>query len=90
MGHVAVLAQPVVFVLLCIKEVAVMVKDSASGLLTAGLLVHHLLGNEHVPVLVIGLALVIHEEIDTGGKEVDSGSLKELVAATASFLLPLL
>ena len=70
MGHVTVLAKPIVAVGLGIEQVAVVVKDPACGFLFPCLPVHHFLCYELVAVLVVRLPLIVDEEVDAGGKEV--------------------
>ena len=47
-------------------------------------------GIQQVSVLVIRLLLIVHEEVDTGSKEVHGRSLEELVRATTTFLFAFL
>ena len=71
MRHITILSEPVVFIRVGIEEIAVLVKYSACRFLSTCLLVHDLFSSQHIAVLVVWLALIVHKEIDTGGKEID-------------------
>ena len=75
MGHVAILAKPVVFVLLRIEEVAIPIKDSSCRHLSSSLLIHDLLSFEKVAVLIVWLTLIVDEEVDASCQEVYSRGL---------------
>ncbi len=86
MRHVAVLAQPIGGLHLRSR----MVEHPSRGYQPLGLRIFPFLRNQHLAVLVVWFLAVVAEEIDAGGKEVNCGSLEELVRATTSLLLPLL
>ena len=66
------------------------IEHPSGGYHPLGLFVLYLLCREHISVLVVWLFAPVAEEIDAGSQEVDSGCLKELVTATASFFLAFL
>ena len=87
MGHVRVFAQPVGG----LHDVpALAVTHHARRLPELRFRVLTLFGVQPVAVLVVGLFLVVHEEVDAGGEEVHRRGLEELVAAAASLFLALL
>lgn len=83
MWHIGILSEPIsrFHFLTCGIEY------TSGGYHPLGLVVLYLLCREHIAVLVVWFFAPVAEEIDAGGKEVDSGCLKELVTATASFFL---
>ena len=87
MRHIRVFAQPIGR----FHDVAALaVTYHSRRLPKLGFLVLHLFRIQLVPVLVVGLPLIVHEEIDAGGKEVHGGCLEELVAAATSLFLAFL
>ena len=83
MRHVAVLAQPIGRR----DGIASLVEHATRQFPVVCLLVLRIFRHQLVAVLVVGQTLVVHEEIDAGGEEVDCRGLEELVGATATLIL---
>ena len=86
MRHVAVLAQPIGR----LTDIALGITDDTCRLDHPRLRVNSLVVGQLPALLVIGPLLIIAEEVDARGEEVDSGSLEELVAAASTLFLAFL